>query len=75
MGTRKSVQQLSSGKAPGAYAIPAEVYKAGRLPMAEKLTELFHCIWRKETIPQKFKDASIIHLYKRKGNPQVCDNH
>ena len=21
------------------------------------------------------KDASIIHLYKRKGNPQVCDNH
>ena len=26
-------------------------------------------------IPQKFKDASIIHLFKRKGNPQVCDNH
>ena len=30
---------------------------------------------RKEAIPQDFKDASIIHLYKRKGNPQVCDNH
>ena len=43
--------------------------------MAEKLTELFHCTWRKEAIPQDFKDASIIHLYKRKGNPQVCDNH
>ena len=28
-----------------------------------------------EAIPQDFKDASIIHLYKRKGNPQVCDNH
>ena len=26
--TRKAVQQLSSGKAPGADAIPAEVYKA-----------------------------------------------
>ena len=25
--------------------------------------------------PKDFKDASIIHLYKRKGNPQVCDNH
>ena len=24
---------------------------------------------------QDFKDASIIHLNKRKGNPQVCDNH
>ena len=29
----------------------------------------------KEAIPQDFKDASIIHLYKPKGNPQVCDNH
>ena len=43
--------------------------------MAEKLTVLFHCMWRKEAILQEFKDASIIHLYKRKGNPQVCDNH
>ena len=75
METRKAVQQLSSGKAPGADAIPAKVYKAGGLPMAEKLTELFHCMWRKEAIPQEFKDASIILLYKRKGNPQVCDNH
>ena len=56
--TRKAVQQLSSGKAPGADAIPAEVYKAGGLPMAEKLTELFHCMWRKEAIPQEFEDAS-----------------
>ena len=43
--------------------------------MAEKQTELFQCMWRKEAIPQDFKDAPIIHLYKRKGNPQVCDNH
>ena len=43
--------------------------------MAEKLTELFQCMWRKDAIPQEFKDASIIHLYNRKGNPQVCDNH
>ena len=32
-------------------------------------------MWRKEAIPQDFKDASIIHLYKRKGNPQVYGNH
>ena len=74
--TRKAVQQLSSGKTPGADAIPADVYRAGgKVPMAEKLTELFHCMWRKEAIPQEFKDSSIIHLYKQKGNPQVCDNH
>ena len=48
--------------------------------MAKKLTELSHCMWREEAIPQEFKDASVnygllIHLYKRKGNLQVCDNH
>ena len=32
-------------------------------------------MWRKEAIPQEFKAASIIHLFKRKGNPQLCDNH
>ena len=46
-----------------------------RQPMPEKLTELFKCIWMNEAIKQEFKDAPIIHLYKRKGNPQVCDNH
>ena len=25
--------------------------------------------------PQEFKDALIIQLFKRKGNPHVCDNH
>ena len=33
---------LSSDKAPGSDAIPADIYKAGGQPMAEKLTELFH---------------------------------
>ena len=68
--TVKSIKLLSSGKVPGSDAIPAEIYKAGGPPVAEKLTELFHIMWRKEAIPQKFKDATIIHLFKRKGNPQ-----
>ena len=37
--------------------------------MAEKMTELLHCMWRTE-----FKVAFTVHLYERKGNPQVCDN-
>ena len=73
--TVKAIKHLSSDKAPGSDAIPAEIYKAGGPSVAEKLTELFHIMWRKEVIPQKFKDAKIIHLFKRKGSPQVCDNH
>ena len=51
-----------------------QIYKAGGTPVAKKI-EIFHILWRKEAIPQEFKDASIIHLFKRKGNPQLCDNH
>ena len=42
----KAIKLLSSGKAPGLDAIPAEIYKAGGPPVAEKLTELFHIMWR-----------------------------
>ena len=71
--TRKAVQQLSLSKALGADAIPAEVYKAGGLPMAEKLPELFHFMWMKEAIPQEFMDASItcIHLYVRTSEKEI----
>ena len=72
--TVKAIQLLSSGKAPGSDAIPAEIYKAGGPPVAEKLTELFHILWRKEAIPQEVTDATIIRLFKRKRNPQVCES-
>ena len=54
--------------------MPAEIYKAGGHPIAEKLTELFHIMWKKEATPQEFKNATMIHLFKRKGDPHVCDN-
>ena len=73
--TVKAIKLLSSGTAPGSDAIPAEIYKAGGTPVAKKMTELFHIMWSKEAIPQEFKDTSIIHLFKRKGNPLLCDNH
>nr|VZI42983.1 unnamed protein product [Spirometra erinaceieuropaei] len=41
----------------------------------DHLTELFQEIWRQGEVPQDFKDVTIVHLYKRKGNRQVCSNH
>ena len=73
--TVKAIKLLSFGKAIRSDAIPAEIYKAGDPLVAKKLTELFHIMWRKEAIPQELKDATIIHLFKRKGDAQVCDNH
>nr|VZH97057.1 unnamed protein product [Spirometra erinaceieuropaei] len=73
--TIRAVQQLFSGKAPGSDAIPAEVYKHGGHQLMDHLTALFQEMWRQGEVPQDFKDATIVHLYKRKGNRQVCDNH
>ncbi|BHF60742.1 hypothetical protein SprV_0100370800 [Sparganum proliferum] len=73
--TIRAVQQLSSGKAPGSDAIPAEVYKHGYPQPMDHLTALFQEMWRQGEVPQDFKDATIVHLYKQKGNRQLCDNH
>nr|VZI47771.1 unnamed protein product [Spirometra erinaceieuropaei] len=73
--TIRAVQQLSSGKAPGSDAIPAEFYRHGGPQLMDHLTALFQEMWRQGEVPQDFKDATIVHLYKRKGNRQVCDNH
>ena len=66
--TWKAIHMLMSGKTPGADSIPTEVYKEGGTALTEKLHQLFQLIWQHETVPQDFKDASIIHLNKCKGN-------
>ena len=68
----KAIKQMSTGKAPGPDAIPDEVFKSSLL---HKLTALFQSFWERETLPQEFKDATIVHIYKRKGNKRSCDNH
>nr|VZH90250.1 unnamed protein product [Spirometra erinaceieuropaei] len=73
--TIRAVQQLSSGKAPGSDPIHAEVYKHGGPQLMDHLTAFFQEMWRQGEVPQDFKDATIGHLYKRKGNRQFCDNH
>ena len=72
---QKAINQLSNGKAPGTDGIPAEIYKKGGPVLRTQLTKLYESFWNKEDMPQELKDASIVHLYKRKGNRQSCDNH
>uniref|UniRef100_A0A8C1QRV8 Uncharacterized protein n=1 Tax=Cyprinus carpio TaxID=7962 RepID=A0A8C1QRV8_CYPCA len=73
--TLQAISQMSSGKAPGSDMIPSKVYKAGGSVLVDKVTQLFQSFWNQGSIPQELKDTSIVHLYKRKGNRQVYDNH
>ncbi|VDL94207.1 unnamed protein product [Schistocephalus solidus] len=64
--TIQAAQQISSGKAPGSDAIQPEVYKHSGPRMME--------IWCQGQVLQDVKDASIVHLYKRVENRQLCDH-
>ena len=66
---------MTSGKAPGPDNIPAELYKMGGETIRSQLTSLFQTTWNQVHLPQELKDATIVHIYKRKGNRQSCDNH
>ena len=70
-----SIKQLTAGKAAGADGIPPDVFKCGGETIALKLLQLFTQIWEEGEVPQDFKDADIVHLYKNKGDCKCCDNH
>jgi len=72
---KKAIHQTSSGKAPGMDGIPAEVYKAtGPIALAT-FHSIIHCIWEDVAIPQEFRDATIVSLYKNKGSKSDCGNY
>ena len=73
--TTAAIKKLSSGKAAGPDAIAAEIYKYGGINLTKSLVKLFNNIWNSRAVPQEFKDATIVHIYKRKGDKSICDNH
>ena len=73
--TTQAIKKLTSGKAAGSEAIAAEIYKHGGINLTKRLVQLFTIIWDSRSVPQDFKDASLVHIYKRKGDRAICDNH
>ena len=41
----------------------------------DQMTSLFRTTWEAGEVPQDFKDSTIVHIYKRKGDITSCDNH
>ena len=72
---QKSLKQLSSGKAPGEDGIAAEIYIHGGEAVSKRLLEIVIQIWEEGEVVQDFRDATIVHLYKNKGDRSCCDNH
>ncbi|XP_062615832.1 uncharacterized protein LOC134277519 [Saccostrea cucullata] len=72
----KAINSLASGKAPGSDGIPPEVIKAGKSStLLHHLHKLLLQCWEEGTIPQDMRNASIITLYKNKGDRSDCNNY
>ena len=70
---RKAIESLKPNKAPGIDLINAEIIKADIESSTKYLTDLFHAIWREETIPEDWCKGVITKLPK-KGDLSNCDN-
>ena len=63
----KAIKSTRGGKAPGQDGIPAELWRHGGLQRRKEPVKLSNARWSNECIPQYFKDAVIITIYKKKG--------
>ena len=71
----KAIRKMSRNRSPGADGLPAEIFQHGGELLLFKLGDFIHLCWELEDVPQNFKDANIIHLYKKKGSQSDCNNH
>jgi len=69
-----AIDMTRENRAPGACGVPAEVWKHGGSRLQEKLFHLIKDIWEEEEMPQDWKDANIIPIFK-KGDRKDCGNY
>ena len=71
----QAVASTANNKAAGLDGIPAEVYKHGGDTLVANLLDRYRRYWESGELPQHFKDALIVNIYKRKGDRQDCGNY
>ncbi|KAL8588826.1 hypothetical protein ACOMHN_011542 [Nucella lapillus] len=70
-----AIQQTSSGKSPGKDGIHAEIFKTVGPVALDTFHDLLCRIWEEEDMPQEFRDATIISIFKNKGSKSDCGNY
>ena len=69
-----AIKNLKNGKSPGLDNIYSEYIKAGGEHLTKALLHLFNCILTTNTVPDSFKQALIVVLYK-KNSRLDCGNY
>lgn len=69
-----AIRSLRNNKSPGNDKIPAELLKQGGYLCTRTLHQYITKAWADENIPQQWRDANIVTIYKNKGDKAVCGN-
>ncbi|KAK2150129.1 hypothetical protein NP493_2854g00014 [Ridgeia piscesae] len=70
----RAISCLNDGKARGGDGIPKEVWKHGVNNLFSRLHQLITKAWEVGSVPQSWKGASIVTIYK-KGDRTDCGNY
>ena len=71
---QKALNSLKNNKSPGPDGVQAELLKNGGCVAEERIQALIHQTWTEGKIPQVWKDANLITIYKSKGDKTDCGN-
>lgn len=63
-----AVRSLKKNKTLGVDSFTAELLNGGRVHVCADRTK----VWTDETIPQQWRDANIVVIYKNKGDKAIC---
>lgn len=69
-----AIASLAEGKAPGVDGIPGEIWKHGGATLTNSLLMLIQQAWTEGSVPQEWKDANIVTIFK-KGDRTQCGNY
>lgn len=72
--TLQAIDGLKNNKRPGPDSLPSEILKKGGYLLHRRLHQMILATWATETVPQEWKDANIITIYKKKSDKSICGN-
>jgi hypothetical protein len=69
-----AISKLKNYKSPGSDQIPAELIQAGDETLRCEIHELVNSVWCKEELPDQWKEAITVPIYKN-GDKTDCSNY
>ena len=70
-----ALRSTENRKAAGVCGIPPELLKYGGEEMVCELTTLFNLIMEEKRVPEEWKKAIIVPIFKNKGSKLECGNY